>query len=239
MSEIKIEPMTHKAHNCKCENCILQSLIFNYVPEDESNILCGVKREKSFKKGEVIVKQGDPIVDFFYVKSGIVKLSRVTDSKRNHILSIAKPHDYTSLLTVFHGKNYAYTMTAIEYTEVCVFPLNLIIDLAMRHGSFGIGLLKKSSKTADDIIQHFIENNSRNLRGRIAMTLLDFALDIYKSRIFELPISRKEIAELIGMTTENVIRILSEFRKEKIIRINGKEIEIIDFDRLKMISDRG
>jgi CRP/FNR family transcriptional regulator len=54
-----------------------------------------------------------------------------------------------------------------------------------------------------------------------------------------LPVSRKEIAELIGMTTENVIRILSEFRKEKIIKINGKEIEIVDFERLKMISDRG
>jgi CRP/FNR family transcriptional regulator len=71
------------------------------------------------------------------------------------------------------------------------------------------------------------------------MTLLDFSLSIYKSHIFELPISRKEIAELIGMTTENVIRILSEFRKEDIIKINGKEIEIIDFDRLKMIFDHG
>lgn len=55
----------------------------------------------------------------------------------------------------------------------------------------------------------------------------------------EMPISRKEIAELIGMTTENVIRILSEFKKEEIIRIEGKEIEILDFDRLQMISDRG
>lgn len=239
MSELQVMESKHKANGCKCEECILKNLIFNYVPDEDSDVLCSVKRERSFKKGEVIVKQNEPIVDFFYIKNGIVKLSKVTESKRNHIISIAKPHDYISLLTVFHGKNYAYTMTAIEYTEICVFPLNLIIDLAMRHGNFGIGLLKKSSKTADDIIDRFIQNNSRNLRGRIAMTLLDFSLNIYKSHIFELPVSRKEIAELIGMTTENVIRILSEFRKEKIIKINGKEIEIVDFERLKMISDRG
>ncbi|PKP04312.1 MAG: hypothetical protein CVU11_05405 [Bacteroidetes bacterium HGW-Bacteroidetes-6] len=239
MNEIQVQELKHKAENCNCEECVLKHLIFNYVPEEESDILCSVKRERSFKKGEVIVRQNEPIVDFFYIKSGIVKLSKVTESKRNHIITIAKPHDYISLLTVFHGKNYAYSMTAIEYTEICVFPLNLIVDLAMRHGNFGIGLLKKSSKTADDIIDHFIQNNSRNLRGRIAMTMLDFSLNIYKSHIFELPVSRKEIAELIGMTTENVIRILSEFRKEKIIKINGKEIEIIDFDRLKMISDHG
>jgi CRP/FNR family transcriptional regulator len=239
MNEIQVMESKEKAHGCKCEECILKNLIFNYVPDEDSYILCNVKREQSFKKGEIIVKQNSPIVDFFYIKSGIVKLSKVTESKRNHIISIAKPHDYTSLLTVFHGKNYAYTMTAIEYTEICIFPLNLIIDLVMRHGSFGIGLLKKSSKTADDIIDRFIQNNSRNLRGRIAMTLLDFSFNIYKSHIYELPVSRKEIAELIGMTTENVIRILSEFRKEKIIKINGKEIEIVDFERLKMISDRG
>jgi CRP/FNR family transcriptional regulator len=130
-------------------------------------------------------------------------------------------------------------MTAIDDTEICAFPLNTIIDMAIRNGNLAIGLLKKSSKTSDDIIDRFVQNNSRNLRGRIAMTLLDFSKNIYKSDFFELPISRKEIAELIGMTTENVIRILSEFKKEDIIGINGKEVEIKDFNRLKLISDHG
>ena len=48
-----------------------------------------------------------------------------------------------------------------------------------------------------------------------------------------------EIAELIGMTTENVIRILSEFRKDKILKIFGKTIEIIDIGRLEKISEHG
>jgi len=239
MPEIKISKTGHSADQCQCENCVMRNLITSYVPEEDNDVLCRVRRQKSFKKGEIIVKQGDPIIDFFYIKSGIVKLSATTESQRTHIISIAKPHDYISLLTVFHGKQYAYTMTAIEYTEICIFPLNLIIDMAMRYSNLAIGLLKKSSKTSDDIIDRFVQNNSRNLRGRIAMTLLDFSKEIYKSRIFELPISRKEIAELIGMTTENVIRILSEFKKEEIIRIEGKEIEILDFERLQLISDRG
>jgi len=239
MSNISVKPAFHPDDQCMCENCVLRGLISSYVPDEDNDVLCRVKRQKSFKKGEVIVKQGEPIVDFFYIKSGIVKLSATTESNRTHIIAIAKPHDYISLLTVFHGKQYAYTMTAIEFTEICILPLNLIIDMAMRHGNLAIGLLKKSSKTSDDIIDRFVQNNSRNLRGRIAMTLLDFSQNIYKSRIFEMPISRKEIAELIGMTTENVIRILSEFKKEDIIRIEGKEIEILDADRLKMINDRG
>lgn len=223
----------------ECENCVLKNLIFAHVPEKDADVLCEVKKDRKFKKGEVIVKQGTPISDFFYIKSGLVKLSKLNDQKRNHIITIAKPHDYINLLTVFHDKEYAYTMTALEYTEICVFPLNLIIDLTLKHGNFALGIIKKASKTSDAIIDKFIKLNSRNLRGRIAMTLLDFSLNIYKSHIFELPISRKEIAELIGMTTENVIRILSEFRKENIIRINGKEIEILAYDRLKLIYTHG
>ncbi len=239
MQEPIANSFIHMEVNCQCQNCVLKNLIFTHIPEKDANILCGVRKEKKFKKGDVIVEQGAPISNFFYVKSGLVKLSKLSDQKRNYIITIAKPHDYISLLTVFHEKEYAYSMTALEYTEICVFPLNLIIDLTLKHGSFALGIIKKASKTSDAIIDKFIKHNSRNLRGRIAMTLLDFSLNIYKSHIFELPISRKEIAELIGMTTENVIRILSEFRKENILRINGKEIEILDYDRLKMIFTHG
>ena len=69
--------------------------------------------------------------------------------------------------------------------------------------------------------------------------LLYFAQDIYKNHAFELPVSRKEIAELIEMTTENVIRILSEFRKDGILKIYGKVIEITDIELLKKISELG
>ena len=66
--------------------------------------------------------------------------------------------------------------------------------------------------------------------------LVYFHDEIYYNTEFELALSRKEIGEFIGMTTENVIRTLSEFRKDKIISINGKVIEIRDLDTLKSIA---
>ena len=69
--------------------------------------------------------------------------------------------------------------------------------------------------------------------------ILFFSQEIYKSSVFILPVSRKEIAELIGMTAENVIRIMSEFRNGNIIRIHTKEIEINDFKRLEIIMEKG
>lgn len=91
----------------------------------------------------------------------------------------------------------------------------------------------------DEIINTTLEISRKNLRGRIAFVLLYFARSVYKNNTFELPVSRKEIAEFIEMTPENVIRILSEFRKDGIIRINGKEISITDEKRLLVIAELG
>ncbi|MFC2087723.1 Crp/Fnr family transcriptional regulator [Bacteroidota bacterium] len=89
------------------------------------------------------------------------------------------------------------------------------------------------------LISESFEIKKRHLRGRIAYILLIFANEIYFKDEFELPVSRKEIAEFIGITTENVIRTLSEFRKDNLIKIYGKLIKIIDKERLKRISDLG
>lgn len=240
MNDIAVKTEKHSSDpTCNCENCILRTLVFQYLPENEADRLCGIKSNQTFAKGDNIVKEGEPISDFFYIKEGLVKLCRLSDQKQNHIITIARPHDYTSLLSLFFSEKHKYTIVALEPTKVCTFPLNDIINMGLEYGNFAMGLLSKTSRTADDIINHFIAINSRNLRGRIALTLLDFSENIYRSTVFELPVSRKEIAELIGMTTENVIRILSEFRKENIIQISGKIIEIIDFKRLRMISAHG
>jgi len=69
--------------------------------------------------------------------------------------------------------------------------------------------------------------------------LLYFSQDIYFSPEFDLPLSRKEMAEYVGMTTENVIRTLSEFRRDGILKIYGKTIQIVNIDILKSISEFG
>ena len=66
-----------------------------------------------------------------------------------------------------------------------------------------------------------------------------FAKHIYSENQFNLPISRKEVAELIDMSTENVIRVLSEFRKDGLIQIEGKKIEVLDINRLEKIYEHG
>jgi CRP/FNR family transcriptional regulator len=174
-----------------------------------------------------------------YLKFGLVKLYKEGANHKDQILSIAKPLDYVSLLTVFTNATYQYSIAAIEDSIICSFNAETIRNMVRNNAEFGLSILEKVGKTYDEIIRSNFALRTKQVRGRIAYILLNFADSIYKKNDFELPVSRREIAELINMTTENVIRILSEFRKDEIINIDGKRIQILDPVKLKKISDLG
>lgn len=224
------------SRGCTCEDCQLKDLFFSHVREDELTDICDIKIERSFQKGEVIIKEGDPIREFMYMKEGLVKLSKSTIDEKDQILSFSKPFDFVNLLSIFSSEKYLYSVTAVEDTTVCVLDLNTVKRHGQNNAMFTMDLMKNMSEATDKIILENLEIKRKHLKGRVAHVLLYFSDYIYESDEFELPISRREIAEYIGMTTENVIRTLSEFRKDKIIRIFGKDIMIADRKRLEGIS---
>jgi CRP-like cAMP-binding protein len=231
--------MNQEVTICDCRECILRPLFFNNVEDEELKNVCNSKHEESFLKGELICEEGEEIKEFMYLKSGLVKIFKKVENNRDQIIKIARPFDFVSMLSVFSDTHYKYSVSALEDSTVCYINLSLIKNFVNSNGKFALDLLKNMSKNSDDLIDTSINISKRNLRGRIAYVLIYFAEYIYKSNTFELPVSRKEIGEFIEMTTENVIRTLSEFRKDNIITINGKIIEIIDYKRLKQICEFG
>ncbi|OYT11288.1 MAG: hypothetical protein B6I19_11715 [Bacteroidetes bacterium 4572_114] len=127
----------------------------------------------------------------------------------------------------------------MEDSSICFITKDCILKEIQDNGKFALDILTRLSKSTDDVLESKFALSSKNLRGRIAYILLDFANNIYKSNEFVLPISRREIAELIDMRTENVIRIMSEFRKDGLIKINGHIIEVINPEMLLKVSDAG
>ena len=224
---------------CNCHNCQLKPLFFDKIQDDELSFVCESRHEQFYPKGAMICREGEPIREFLYLKTGLVKLHKKEDEHRDQIIKIAKPLDFVNLLSIFSGTAYKYSVTALEDSTVCLMELEIVRSLILKNGSFALEILQKMNRLTDDIIQTTLEISKKNLRGRIAYVLLYFSGHVYMKDEFELPLSRKEIAEFIEMTTENVIRILSEFRKDGILKINGKTIEISDARRLQGIMEHG
>ncbi|HOK97725.1 MAG TPA: Crp/Fnr family transcriptional regulator [Bacteroidales bacterium] len=224
---------------CNCEGCELKGLFFSELTNDEIEAVCTWKDERSYKKGEYILREGDPIKEFCYTKSGLVKLVRSVSDQEEQIIYFASSLDFISLLGIFSNDTYPYSVVAIEDTVVCSLRISEVKTFIRTNGNFAFSVIQKLNRVSDNIITTNLEIKRRRLPGRIAYILLYFANDIYKHTTFELPVSRKEIADFIGMTTENVIRTLSEFRRDGIIKISGKTIEIVDMDKLLKIKQFG
>jgi CRP/FNR family transcriptional regulator len=222
---------------CQCESCHLKTLFYSSIRLDEIEGYCSSRREISLKAGEDLIKQGEEIRDFVYLKEGLVKLYRKSDNGQIQIIRFGKPFDFVSLLSVFSDDKYNYSVSAIEDSVACVFDLSEIKQLISTNGAFAMHLIEIQNRSSDLIIMNMLDLLQKRLYGRVASVLLYFAIEIYKSDEFELPISRKEIAQYIGMSIENVIRVISAFRKDKIIQVYGKNLAILDRERLERMRD--
>jgi len=231
--------VNEKKKPCSCVSCDFREVVFSFLEDPSIEELCDHKEEQFFRKGEIINHEGEKISNFKYLKSGLVKLYRRTPNGDEQVITITRPFEFVSNMSIFSEERYQYSVSALEDSVVCMVKLDFIKELFLKNGGFAMTLLTKISRINDKIISQTLDIRQKNLIGRVAFVLLYFTNDIYKSRVFDLPVSRKEIADYIGMSTANVIRTLSDFKKEGIIRVFGKTIEVVDVAKLEVISRHG
>ena len=148
------------------------------------------------------------------------------------------PNSYIGLLAFFETPYYSYSVTAIEDTEICMVDLDFVKRLYVRNHDFLIHLNQAFGKSVSSIMRKIITLNQKNIRGRIADSLLYLA-GLNKSDSFDLLLTRKELGELSAISEENCVRLLTEFRKEGIIQVEGKRISLLETELLKKISEFG
>jgi CRP/FNR family transcriptional regulator len=205
--------------------------------EDDIKLMQNSCRIIHFKKGETICKQGTDAGHSIYLAKGVVKL--YIEGKKNLILKLIKAGNYIDLQTLFGDKKYKFSVSAVEDSMVCMIQSDLMIDLSKRNPSFLFELTKTISDSGNYFYKKVKDISQKQLRGRLADTLIYLSEEIYESDDFNLTITRKEIAELSSMSMENAVRIMSELSKDGVISVQAKKIQILEPQILKKLSDIG
>ena len=122
----------------------------------------------------------------------------------------------------------------LKNQKYVLLNLDLVKKLYIENHDLLLNLNKAFGKSVSNIMKKIISLNQKQIRGRIAENLI-YLSDINNSHKFHLGVSRKEIGEMVAISEENTVRLLSEFSREKIISVKGKEIEILDMPLLKKI----
>jgi len=224
--------------NISCELCtqkcdIYEAIILTGRPFSGADTI-----KAEFKKHEKICKQGSEVSHAIYLIEGSAKLFIEGINGRNIILYLVKPPAYIGLLSFFESIKYTYSVTAIEDSKVCMVDLDFLKELYLENHEVLLRLNKAFGKSVASIMNKLICLNQKNIRGRIAESLIYMAT-FYGSDTYELNITRKELGEMSAISEENTVRLLTELRKEGIINIDGKKVTIADKTLLKKISDLG
>ncbi len=231
--------MKIKSDILSCKTCVYRTLLFGCLDDIEYMLVNNARKEVSFSKGEVIKTEDQKVDSFMYLRKGLVKLFKTDHTGKDHILSINKPGDFVSLLHIFSNETYKYSIVALEDTLVCEVNLEVLNHLIKTNGDFAMTIINRMGKIADEVIEHRFDQAKKQIKGRVASILLFFADEVYHKQKFELPTTRREIGELISMTTENTIRTLSSFHHDGLIKTDGKKVEILNYDLLKTIMENG
>jgi len=193
----------------------------------------------TFKKGETILKQGGLPSHIVYLEKGIVKFNYENESGKNLILTIVSAPKILGGANLFYKDNNLFSFIAVEDCEVIMIDAKVLEVVLMDNSRFAMMMFQVASEMFKKSVMNFISLAHKQKEGRIADIFLYLSAEVYNDTSFLLSLTRKEIAEFAGCSTENVIMTLSKWQNEKIISIDGKTIEIKDLDKLKYISKIG
>ena len=222
-----------------CNKCLFKTISCQYINAGEFLNLQKSSLRVHYIKGEEILRQGVKSSHLVFLQSGIVKFSMQDEAGRGLILTIARaPAMIGGADAINNGLN-LYSLQAIEDCDVCFIDYAMLLEIAMTNSRFMLKLMEMMTGMFKASTLNFISLAHKQVNGRIADILIYLSRSIYQNSTFHLSLTRKEIAEFAGCSTENVIHTLSKFHREGIIEVTGKRIVILDAIRLERISKIG
>lgn len=197
------------------------------------------KSEIIYKAKDTILKQGSFISQVLFIKKGRVKIFIEGKNNRNTIIKIAHEGDFVALPSLFGVDIQPYTVSALSDSLICLIKKEYLLDVIYQKNNI-YDLINKYV-VADNLFLYNKINilNTRNNHGKLASTLLyllDLAIDHDNNIDF---ISRRDLADLAGISLESVNKILLELKNDRIIDLNSKKIKIVKEDLLQVLSNIG
>ena len=158
---------------------------------------------------------------------------------QEQILQIIIPHSYLGLTSIFGDKVNHYSYKALTDLRLCYIDINVFTALLKNNVDFAFEIMTSIGRENLNNFHRFINQSHKKSYGRIADVLIYFSKVIFLTSKFQIPLTRQEIAEMVGISRESAGRIFSKFRTEGIIEIQGRNITINDMKKLEKISRYG
>jgi CRP/FNR family transcriptional regulator len=223
-------------------SCLVEtehSTCFEILTEEEQELLEKNSIVIAYKKGEVIAKQGTFASHVIFLKEGLVKVF-IGGPTKDLILKIIPANHFIGLSSIYDGNNtFVYSASTYIESVASLIDVNFFKSLLRKNPQFAYNVLNIQNENAAQVYGRFYCLTRKQSGGLVADLLLCLSQRVFKSNKFCLPLSRSDLADLTGLSTESVLRIMKEFKEDGLISTKGKNIQILKPELLDKISRFG
>lgn len=231
-----------KTTKIDCENCDNHGdSIFCELEDLALREVSDQKIMNKYKKGQTLFHEGNPPYGLYCINSGKIKLTKTSSEGKDSIIRIVSPGEVLGHRSLFSNDNYRATATALEDSDVCFIDKKFIQKLIEQNPSISLELIAQLTKAmgmVEDKVANFYQ---KNVRERLASLLLEFK-DKYGVEEdghirLDIKLTREEMASIVGVATETLIRFMSEFKDEGAISQKGKTMFVESEEKLKELGN--
>lgn len=227
-------PVCHDVGVCQqCE--VRNSAICAVLAKDERAALNRLGRRVTISAGQTVMWEGDDATIVANVIQGTLKLSASTGDGREQIVGVVYPSDFIGRP---FGRSTPHRVTALTDARLCLFTRGAFDGFARAHPDLGHRLLQRTLDDLDRARTWMLLLGRKNAQEKIATFLLDMSRRLAGDAgdpldSFELPLSRQQVADVLGLTIETVSRQLTDMKRAGIIALpNRRTVDLLDRDRL-------
>jgi CRP/FNR family transcriptional regulator len=206
---------------------------------DQLDFLCKNLSLIKYHPHEIITKQGAFVSHCTLVKSGLTKEYMEGPGEKTVLIRIGTQGTLTGLSDIYSDEHSINSIASLTATEAFLIRTDCIKRLASENTMFGRVLFEEFTAAQVFLYRRLFSLGTKQMHGRLADIIFYLTGIPFSGREIFGFITRKEIAELCGMSTESVVRLLKEFRDDGLISYEGKEIHVKNAELLERLSRIG
>ena len=229
--------MTTRLPALHCQTCKSRDKsVFCDLSHEHLREIDAAKTSNHYKPHQMIFYEGNQPYGLYCVATGKIKIYKMDAEGHQQIVRLAGPGDIIGYRCLLADEPYLATAETLEEAEVCFVDKKTFMHVIETHPATAFHVLSSLAQDLGKAEKQMIDLVHKNVRERLAELLL-----IFQKRYGEksgngvhpkISLTREEMAELIGTTQESVIRLITEFKQDGLIAVNGRDITLINVKKL-------
>ncbi len=203
------------------------------TPDDYEKLISELT-DMEFAKGDTVFEDGESPQGVYFIKEGTAKLSKSGVYGKDQILRFCTEGDLIGYRSLLCGENFQAKAEAMTPLKVVFLPADFFLHLLEVDVKLSYAMLQKIAYELGESSNTVTFLAQKTVRERLAeiLILLEQKLGTDPEGFIKISLTREEIANLIGTATESAIRLISEFKQDDLILVEGRNIKIINHERL-------